>query len=145
MSSSQLAIPSDHDRIDATEKTEVTRAGDEAQKILDALEDNACRRVLEATHGEPMSAREVSENYELPLSTVYRKIDMLSDAGLLEERTRICPEGKHASEFLSVIENVVVSVGTKEGARYSVSVHKAAGCSPFDQSNWAKETDGHRK
>ncbi|MEF8856503.1 MAG: ArsR family transcriptional regulator, partial [Haloplanus sp.] len=48
---------------------------------------------------------------DLPLSTTYRKLDELTEAGLLAERTRLCPDGKHASEYVRVVEEVLVDAG----------------------------------
>jgi len=62
-----------------------------------------------------LSANEVSETCDLPLSTTYRKLDLLTDSGLLEERTRIRRSGKHASEFYRAVEDVLVSLDTHGG------------------------------
>ena len=85
-------------------------AEEEIQGLLHALDDADCRKILDATSDETLSANEVSETCNLPLSTTYRKLDMLTDAGLLAERTRIRRSGKHASEYSRVVEEVVISV-----------------------------------
>ncbi len=89
------------------------------QRLLDALDDRGCRAILDATSDEVLSANEVSETCDLPLSTTYRKLDLLTDSGLLEERTRIRQSGKHASEFYRAVEDVLVSLGTHGG----ISLH----------------------
>lgn len=82
--------------------------------LLNALDDDDCRAILNATDREACSARELSEACELPMSTVYRKLEMLVEADLLAERTRIrrSGKGKHASEYTRAVEEVVVSVGS---------------------------------
>jgi len=81
---------------------------DEVGEILHALQDDGCRAVLEATGESPLSASEVAETCDLPLSTAYRKLETLTDAGLLTERTRLSPDGKHASEYVCAVDEVVV-------------------------------------
>mgnify|MGYP002338714851 CR=1 FL=1 len=89
------------------------------EKLLNVLGDADCRAILDATSDEVLSANEVSETCDLPLSTTYRKLDLLTDSGLLEERTRIRQSGKHASEFYRAVEDVLVSLGTHGG----ISLH----------------------
>ncbi|AZH25642.1 winged helix-turn-helix domain-containing protein [Haloplanus aerogenes] len=84
---------------------------DDVNAILHALQDDDCRAVLEATDEESLSASELAETCDLPLSTTYRKLDALTEAGLLAERTRLCPDGKHASEYVRVVDEVLVDAG----------------------------------
>lgn len=93
----------------------------EIQTVLDALQDDDCRAVLDAAADEALSASELSTACDLPLSTTYRKLDVLTKAGLLAERTRLCPDGKHASEYRRAVDDVVVSTGTNGGFELTVS------------------------
>jgi DNA-binding transcriptional ArsR family regulator len=95
----------------ASDRVQVVDADQEIQALLDALEDPACRAILAETGDASLSASELSAACDLPLSTTYRKLDALTDAALLEERTRIQRSGKHASEYSRRVEDVVVSVG----------------------------------
>jgi response regulator of citrate/malate metabolism len=81
------------------------------QSVLDALDDADCRAILDATSEDALSANEVSDTCDLPLSTTYRKLELLTEAGLLEERTRLSTTGKHSSEYVRAVEDVVVSLG----------------------------------
>jgi DNA-binding transcriptional ArsR family regulator len=83
---------------------------DAVETLLDAFDDAYCRAIPDATSERALSAREISEACELPLSTTYRKLKQLTDADLLDEGTRICRTGKHASEYRRVVEDVVVSI-----------------------------------
>lgn len=101
--------------------TEPTRGEDVAvidgreavHTVLNALDDGDCRDILGVTEDEAMSARELSGECDLPLSTTYRKLEMLVESSLLGERTRIrrSGKGKHASEYYRLVDDVVVSVG----------------------------------
>ncbi|MFB6179804.1 MAG: helix-turn-helix domain-containing protein [Halorientalis sp.] len=90
----------------------VTEVDSESDKhdILDALNDDACRGILDATDEEALSANELSEACDLPLSTTYRKLDLLTSVGLLEEDLRVRASGTHAKEYSRLVEDVVVSV-----------------------------------
>lgn len=80
------------------------------QNILDALDDADCRTILEATRDATLTVNEISEQYDLPQSTAYRKVDLLADAGLLDESLRVRRSGKHVSEYDCGIEDVTLSV-----------------------------------
>ena len=108
MSQSPLAAsPTQHEHGNGA--STVTDA-EEVQSLLDVLQDPACRDILEATSDEALSANEISETCDLPLSTAYRKLELLTEADMLVERTRIRRSGKHTSEYGRVVEGVVVSV-----------------------------------
>lgn len=100
-------------------ETTVT-APERTDELLGALRDEGCRAILDATSDAALSASELSEARDLPLSTAYRKLDRLTEAGLLEERTRIGTAGKHTSEYVCLVDDVVVSI-TDGGAELRVS------------------------
>ena len=77
----------------------------DSQAVFDALEDSDCRRIIEHLE-EPRTAKELSENCELPLSTTYRKLDILSEASLLSERTVIQSDGHHTTQYAIAFEEV---------------------------------------
>ncbi len=93
-----------------SEGVAVIESQETIRDILNALNTSDCRRILDATSTEALSASEVSDACGLPLSTTYRKLDLLTDAGLLEERTRIRLSGHHTSEYLHVVKDVTISV-----------------------------------
>lgn len=95
-------------------------ADGDGQPVLDALEDPACRTILEATGEDARSAGELSEVCELPLSTVYRKLELLTDAGLLAESIRIRRSGKHTSEYRRAVDEVHVTMGANGGIELSL-------------------------
>ncbi|WP_436932169.1 helix-turn-helix domain-containing protein [Halosimplex halobium] len=87
-------------------------ADDEApdlQEVLDALDDPDCRAIVTALE-EPMTASEISEASDIPLSTTYRKLERLEEAQLLFEGTEIRPDGQHASIYEVDFEEVVIAL-----------------------------------
>ncbi len=97
-----------------------------AQSVLDVLQDADCRRILHATGETALTANEVAERCDLAQSTAYRRLDLLTDAGLAEERTRLRRSGKHTSEYVRAVDDVVVSLDADEGTRVSLSDRRHA-------------------
>jgi DNA-binding transcriptional ArsR family regulator len=114
---------------ETTEESTV-REPEDVQAVLDALQDPDCRAVLDATGEESLSASELSEVCALPLSTTYRKLDTLTEVGLLDERTRLCPDGKHASEYVRSVEHVDVDV-VGGGFELTVARRERSGTTTF--------------
>ncbi len=79
------------------------------QAVLDALDDPDCRAIVRAL-GEPMTADEVAEAADVPLSTTYRKLDLLTEASLLDEGIAVRPDGQHASRYVVAFEEVVIGL-----------------------------------
>jgi DNA-binding transcriptional ArsR family regulator len=79
------------------------------EAVLDALDDEDCRAIVSALD-EPMTASEIADASDIPLSTTYRKIDLLQEAALLYEGTEIRPDGQHASTYEVDFEEVVIAL-----------------------------------
>lgn len=78
--------------------------------LLDILQDASCRDILKVTSEESLSANEISSRCNIPLSTTYRKLELLTDEGLLTEGTRLRRSGKHVSEYSRNVGDVTISV-----------------------------------
>jgi DNA-binding transcriptional ArsR family regulator len=79
----------------------------ELQAVLDALDDADARTIIRALE-EPKTASDISERCDIPLSTTYRKLDLLTEAALLEEGTAIRADGHHATTYAVSFEAVRV-------------------------------------
>ena len=79
----------------------------ELQSVLDALDDADARTIIRGLE-EPMTASEISETCDIPLSTTYRKLDLLTEASLLKEGTAIRSDGHHATTYEVSFEAVRV-------------------------------------
>ena len=84
--------------------------GTDKEAVLGALADPGCRCILRAIESAALTASECSESCELPLSTTYRKLERLAEAGLLEEQLRLRRDGKHASQYRRRFDGVRVAV-----------------------------------
>mgnify|MGYP000486506125 CR=1 FL=1 len=68
------------------------------EAVLDALDDSDARTIIRSLD-EPMTASQLSETCDIPLSTMYRKLDLLTEAELLNEGTQIRADGHHATTY----------------------------------------------
>lgn len=96
----------------------------DVEELLGALEDADCRALLEATGEEALSAAELGERCDIPSSTVYRKVERLTEAGLLEEQLRVRRSGKHTREYRRQVDQlslVIDSEGTELRAETSAN------------------------
>ncbi len=107
------------------------------QEYLDVLGDPDCRAILGATGDEALSASELADACDVPLSTVYRKLDVLTDADLLAEATRLRRSGKHVSEYRRCVDDVTVSGADDGGFKLELaSSQRTSGGAAAALSGW---------
>lgn len=99
-------------------------AGDapDLEAVLDALHDEDCRRIVRQLD-EPRTAKELIEACEDPSSTMYRKLEQLTDATLLREGVEIRAHGSHASRYEVNFREVVV---VREDGKLTVEIERPA-------------------
>jgi len=95
----------------------------ELQDVLDALDDGDCRTIIIALE-EPMTAKEIAEAADVPLSTTYRKLDLLSEASLLDEGTEIRRDGQHATRYEVAFDEVAIALDDQR--EFAVSIARPA-------------------
>lgn len=84
------------------------------ERLFTLLGDEYVRTILRAASREPMSARELSEECDSALSTVYRRVDDLVEEGVLAEGTRIEPDGSHHSVYETRVDELAVRIADGE-------------------------------
>ena len=94
--------------LDAAEDGLVVEPECRGEAILRTLADADCRGILSVVGNTALSTDEISEVCDLPTSTTYRKVDTLTDLGLLAEGVRLRGSGHHVREYTRVSENVTV-------------------------------------
>lgn len=141
---SQAPIAVDRSRgqqIDPTGRIRI-ESDEHVQSYFDALEDPDCRAILDATSAGYLSVSEISAAISLPLSTTYRKLDQLTETGLLDEGLRIRQSGKHASEYTRAVEDVTVSLEEDRGVVLYVSPRdEQGGGNTLDRFNSDQTSD----
>ncbi|RYJ14849.1 ArsR family transcriptional regulator [Halogeometricum borinquense] len=81
----------------------------ELLSVLDALDDADARAIIRALV-EPMTASELSDECDIPLSTTYRKLDLLTEADLLIEGTEIRADGHHTTTYEVTFDEVRIEL-----------------------------------
>jgi DNA-binding IclR family transcriptional regulator len=76
--------------------------------VLGALYDEDCRAIV-AEFDEPRTASELVDRCDIPRSTLYRKLESLTESTLLYEGTEIRADGSHAGRYEVDFREVVVT------------------------------------
>jgi DNA-binding transcriptional ArsR family regulator len=93
------------------------------QTLLDALDDPDCRTIVRHLD-EPMTAQEIADATEIPQSTAYRKLDLLSEATIVDERTEIRSDGHHTTRYVVDVDEVTLTLD--EDREFDVGVSRPA-------------------
>lgn len=91
------------------------------EEILDAMGDTYARDVLAAICREPRSAQDMASMLDHSLQTVYRRIDLLQEYGLVTSQIQIAGDGNHYRVFEAAFDNVLISV---EDEQYDVRIYQ---------------------
>lgn len=94
-----------------------------AAAICAALDDPDCREIIRNLD-EPMTAAELTSRCDVPQSTLYRKLELLTDATLLEESTEIRKDGHHASKYSVAFEEILLFL--EDDRSIGVSIERPA-------------------
>jgi hypothetical protein len=90
--------------------------------ILEALSDTHMSKILESTSVSEKSAIEIIQEYNIPHSSVYRKINQLLRFGLLCLYKSEIHEGKKISYYKSTFRSIQINyVGSSEYSIDAVS------------------------
>lgn len=101
---------------DTTSKPDETTRDD----ILSALGDCSSRAILRETADRALTAAELSETLDLPLSTVYRKVERLVDVSLVDETNRLSSDGRHPCQYRCAVDEILVAVSDADDRAFDV-------------------------
>lgn len=97
-------------------------SGDEPiEDILDTIGDEMARRVLIALSENPQSAKGLAETCDMSLPTVYRRVDVLMEHGLITEETVVAEDGNHYKEYRCNFDSTLISLGDE---RFDVEIYR---------------------
>ena len=74
--------------------------------LLEIISDRYCRIIIESIMDKPKSAMEIASETEVPISTVYRRIQMLSDNKILYITGNINEDGKKFFLYKSKVKGI---------------------------------------
>nr|WP_245154573.1 winged helix-turn-helix domain-containing protein [Halorussus marinus] len=78
--------------------------------VIDLLDDEYIRSILVETSDAPMSANELSELYDLSTSSIYRRLDRLTEVDLVGERTRPRADGHHETVYIARLDRFELAI-----------------------------------
>jgi DNA-binding transcriptional ArsR family regulator len=82
-------------------------------EVLSLLSDEYARELLGVLSEESLSARELVDRLAMSRATVYRRLDRLESAGVLETSMFIDPDGHHRKCFHVVVERMQLLLGSE--------------------------------
>lgn len=83
---------------------------DRERAFLRAVADDDCRTILKAIEEDRKTVSEISDECDIPLSTVYRKVNELEDAGMIEQKNRLCQGSKPENVYDLCFEGAVIGI-----------------------------------
>lgn len=84
----------------------------DSDTVLDLLSDEYARRVIDELSDRPASAPALLTSLSASRATIYRRLNDLEAAGLVETAVAVDPDGHHRKRYHLVVEELQVGVGT---------------------------------
>ncbi len=81
------------------------------EAMLSLMSDEYARDILNVLGEQPLAARELVDRLDASRATVYRRLDRLESAGVVESAMSIHPEGHHRKQFRVAVDRVRLTVG----------------------------------
>ena len=78
------------------------------ETVVELLDDEYARDILTATSVDALSAKELSDHCDVSQATVYRRVERLAEAGLVDERTRPRADGHHDTVYVAALDELSV-------------------------------------
>jgi predicted transcriptional regulator len=117
----------------------------ETAELLDLLGDEYTREVLRTLAAEPRTGREIVAMADASKATVYRRLDRLSEAGLIESSTKLDPDGHHREQFRITFDGASCTV-SEDGIEAELTVRDSDDDSRKEQSRAKSDHDRpHRR
>lgn len=95
--------------------------------LLTALSDPRSRAILRSIANRTLTAAELSEALDLPLSTVYRKLDRLVETPLVEETHRLASDGRHPAQYSCPVDRIEVTLSGDGNGRLDIDMSPRSG------------------
>ncbi|WP_135664013.1 ArsR/SmtB family transcription factor [Halorhabdus rudnickae] len=92
------------------------------EEVLDTIGDEHARHVLAGVSKQAKSAKELSEQLDLSLPTVYRRLEILQEHDLVSDQTAVADDGNHYKVYESNFESTVIRL---EDDEYQVRIYRS--------------------
>lgn len=104
-----------NETVDDSESETVTAA--DADELLTLLGDDYTMRILSTLGDESLAARQIAERADVSRQTVYRRLNGLESAGIVEARLLIDESGQHRRHFRIAVDELEISFGHERDTR----------------------------
>ncbi|WP_255148903.1 ArsR/SmtB family transcription factor [Halorarius halobius] len=91
------------------------------EEVLNTIGDESARTVLAAISREPRSAKELAEECDMSLPTIYRRLELLQEHDLVSEQTAVAEDGNHYNVYKCNFDSTVI---TLEDDEYKVRIYR---------------------
>jgi len=91
------------------------------EEILDTIGDEYAREILAAVSMKARSAKELGEELDLSLPTVYRRIEILEEHDLITSRTLVADDGNHYQVYECNFDSTVIRL---EDDEYDIRIYR---------------------
>ncbi|UHQ95439.1 helix-turn-helix domain-containing protein [Haloterrigena alkaliphila] len=89
------------------------------ERVIAVLDDADCREII-AILEAPKTVLEIAEETDLPLSTTYRKLDRLTEAGLASETVGVRRGSHHTSRYVADFDRIGISLDDEREFRVDI-------------------------
>lgn len=96
----------------------------EFERVIAALDDEACREIITVLE-EPMTVHDIAEATDHPLSTTYRKLDHLTEAGLVEETVGVRHGSHRTARYVANLDRI--SIGLDDDNELCADIDRSSG------------------
>lgn len=90
-------------------------APENLQAVIGALDSRRSRDLLGLLGERAMTASEMAARTDIPRSSLYRYLNGLVEAGLVEESIRLDRSGGHETQYARLADGVVISMSDDGG------------------------------
>jgi len=95
----------------------------ELERVVAVLDDAGCREII-AVLETPKTVTEIAAAADLPLSTTYRKLDQLTEAGLVTETAGV-RKGRHQKSRY-VLDFDRITIGLDDEGAFRIAVDRTS-------------------
>lgn len=81
-----------------------------ADTVLDVLDDEHAQAILNTLADGPKPAQQIVDACDASRPTVYRRLDTLEDAGILDSQVSLHPDGHHRKQFAVAVDEVTLDL-----------------------------------
>jgi DNA-binding transcriptional ArsR family regulator len=106
MSQSDSAHAFQRSEVGATAPESTDQRTVDTSEVLSLLSDDYAREMLNLLADDSLSARALSDRLDMSRATVYRRLNRLESAGVIQSSMVVDPQGHHRKQFSVVVDRM---------------------------------------